>query len=63
MKIKVVYLNPKIPTFHTCTKHIEIHHHLVQDKTKDGFIKMIYCNIQNMVLDILSKELSIHKHE
>jgi hypothetical protein len=43
-------------------KHIKIHHHLVQEKTKKSFVKLVYCNMENMVIDILTKGLSIDKH-
>jgi hypothetical protein len=39
--------------FHACTKHIENHHHhLVQEKTKKGFVKLVYCNMENISLQI-----------
>jgi hypothetical protein len=43
-------------------KHIKIHHHLEQEKTKKSFAKLVYCNMKNMVIDILTKGLSIDKH-
>jgi hypothetical protein len=43
-------------------KHIKLHHHLVQEKTKKSFVKLVYCNMENMVIDILTKGLSIDKH-
>jgi hypothetical protein len=44
-------------------KHIKIHHHLVREKNEKGFVKLVYCNTENMVVNILTKELSIDKHE
>jgi hypothetical protein len=32
-------------TLQACMKYIKIHHHFVQDKIEDGFIKLVYCNI------------------
>jgi hypothetical protein len=49
--------------FHVHMKHIKIHHHLVWKKTKKGFVKFVYCKIENMVIDILIKGLSVDKHE
>ncbi len=45
------------------TKHIEIHHHLVQEKIEKGFVKLVYCNMEDMVMDILTKGYSINMHE
>ncbi len=53
----------KNPIFHVCMKHIKIHHHLVREKNEKGFVKLVYCNTENMVVNILTKELSIDKHE
>jgi hypothetical protein len=47
----------KNPIFHACMKHIFILHHLVQKKTKGGFLKLMYCNVENMVAYVLTKEL------
>jgi hypothetical protein len=43
----------KNPVFHACTKHIKNHHHLVQEKTKKGFVKLVYCNMENIIANIL----------
>jgi len=63
MTIKILYLYKKNTVFHTCMKHIEIHYHLVQEKTEESFVKLTYCNTKNMVINILIKGLSIDKHE
>jgi hypothetical protein len=34
----------KDPIFHVHIKHIEIHHHFVQEKVANDFITLIYCN-------------------
>jgi hypothetical protein len=51
MKPIVIYDNnqscislSKNPIFRAHTKHIEIHHHLVQENIKEGFVKLVYCN-------------------
>ncbi len=44
-------------------KDIEIHYHLVQEKTKKSVVKLAYCNTKNMVINILIKGLSIDKHK
>jgi len=53
----------KNPMFHTWIKHIEIHHHLLRKKTEESFVKLMYCNMKTMVVNILTKELSTDKHE
>jgi hypothetical protein len=53
----------KNPVFHAFMKHIFIHHYLVQKKTKGGFVKLMYCNVENTIAAILTKELFINKHE
>jgi hypothetical protein len=70
MKPIVIYGNnqsyislSKNPIFHVCTKHIKIHHHLVGENFEKGFVKLVYCNMENMVVNILTKGLSIDKHE
>jgi Tat protein secretion system quality control protein TatD with DNase activity len=44
-------------------KHIEIHYHLVREKIEESFVKLVYCNTKNMVINILIKGISIDKHE
>jgi hypothetical protein len=70
MKPIVIYGNnqscislSKNPIFHVSTKHIKIHHHLVREKIEKGFVKFMYCNTKNVVVNILTKGLSIDKHE
>jgi len=53
----------KNPIFHVYTKHIKIHHHLVQEKQKKSFVKLVYYNAKNMVVNILTKELYANKNE
>jgi hypothetical protein len=57
-----IYLSNN-PIFHALAKHIEIHHHLVQKEIEERFVKLVYCNMENMVVDILTKGHSIDKHE
>jgi hypothetical protein len=53
----------KNPIFHAWIKHIEIHHHLLRKKTKESLLKSMYCNMKNMVVNILTKELSNDEFE
>jgi hypothetical protein len=48
--------------FHDRMKRIEIHH-LVQKSIEKGFVKLVYYNLENMVVNILTKGLSVDKHE
>jgi hypothetical protein len=54
---------PKNLVFHACTKHIEIHEHLVWNKIEEGFVKLVYCNTNNMITIFWTKWLSNDKHE
>jgi hypothetical protein len=49
--------------FHAHAEHIKIHHHLVWKKIEKSFIKLVYCNAKNMIVDILTNGLSIDKDE
>ena len=53
----------KNPVFHARTKHIEIHHHYVHEKTQEGNIILKYCKTEDQVADIFTKPLSIVKFE
>ncbi len=44
-------------------QHIEIHHHLVQEKIEESFVKLVYYNTKNMVADISTKGFFVEKHE
>lgn len=52
IKLVVVYDNnqsciflSKDPIFDVHIKHIEIHHHFMEEKVANDFIKLMYCNI------------------
>ena len=50
------------PTFHTQTKHVEIYHHFVREKIEAGKINLVFCRIQDMVANNLTKGLTHKKH-
>ncbi|GKA61985.1 retrovirus-related pol polyprotein from transposon TNT 1-94 [Tanacetum coccineum] len=50
-------------TFHSRTKHIDIHFHFIHDLTSEGIIEMKYCPINEQVADVFTKALSQAKHE
>ncbi len=52
----------KNPPFDACMKLIKIHHHLMQDKIEDAFIKVVYC-IYKLMPFIMINTLLIDKHE
>ncbi len=49
--------------FHARMQHIDIHHHLVQEKIEENFVKLVYYNIENMVVDISTKGFFVENHE
>lgn len=53
----------KNPTFHGHIKHIEINYHLVWNKIEIGFTRLVYCNVENMVVNLLTKIFSTNKDE
>jgi hypothetical protein len=59
-----MYIPINEPNFSCSYKHIDIfHHHLAQKNVKESFMKMMYCNIMDMVTNILTKRLFVDKHE
>jgi hypothetical protein len=44
-------------------KHIEVFHHLMRKKAKEGFVKLVYYNMEDMVTYILTKGFSTDNHE
>lgn len=46
------------PTYHASSKHIDIHHHFVNN----GEFKICHTRTEDMVYDILTKSLSPLKH-
>jgi len=45
------------PVFHRRSKHIELRYHYVRDKVADATIRLEYCPTQDMIADILTKQL------
>lgn len=56
-------LMAKNPVFHEHTKHIELRYHFVREAVEDGKIKIGYLPTEDMPADVLTKELSLPKHE
>ena len=52
----------KHPIYHARTKHIDIKHHYVRDKYKDGDVTLVYTSTNDMVADVLTKGLQKIKH-
>lgn len=48
--------------FSNMTKHIDTKYHFVKDYIDKGTIKCEYCQTESMVADILTKPLSVAKH-
>ncbi len=49
------------PIFHTRSKHIEVHHHWMHEKTGDGTIQLEYVPMADQVADIFTKLLNSEK--
>jgi hypothetical protein len=47
--------------YHSRTKHIDIRYHFIRQNIQDGFISLQYCPTEEMVADILTKPLPVHK--
>lgn len=45
-------------TFHAQTKHIDIQYHFIHFSLKKSYISLIYCPIDSMTTDTLTKALS-----
>jgi hypothetical protein len=48
---------------HSCTKHIDIQHHFMQENLISGEIDIQYCASNNNLADLLTKALPQAKHE
>ena len=53
----------KNQTYDGCTKHIEVHHHIVREKVERGVLVVEYCSNKEQVADVQIKGLSKEKHE
>ena len=49
--------------FHSQTKHIDIQHHFLCEKSKASEIRVVHCRTENMLADVLTKALSRDKHQ
>lgn len=52
----------KNPVHHARTKHIDIRYHFVRDVVDRGDIKLEYVSTNEMIADVLTKNLSKKKH-
>jgi hypothetical protein len=53
----------KNPTFHECTKHIEVCYHFLKKMVKDGKIKLEYIPTTEQLVDAMTKGLACEKHK
>ena len=53
----------KNPVFHGRTKHIKIKFHFVREAEAESEIKLVHCNSENQIADILTKALSKGRFE
>jgi len=49
----------KNPILHGRSKHIDIRFHFLRELTKDGIVKMVHCNTQEQIADIMTKPLKM----
>ncbi len=49
-------------THHAQTKHIDVQHHFVQKRAKNGEVWFEYCPTEHMVVDVLTKALFKEQH-
>jgi hypothetical protein len=47
----------KNPTQHIQTKHIDVEHHFVRERIKNGEVTFENCSTKDMVVDVLTKAL------
>lgn len=48
--------------FHSRTKHIDVRHHFIKQKIQEGEIEIEYMPTEEMPADVLTKGLSVNKH-
>jgi hypothetical protein len=52
----------KNPTQHAQTKHIDVQHHFVRERVENGEVIFEYCSTEDMVADVLTKEIPKKRH-
>ncbi|KMQ82361.1 retrovirus-related pol polyprotein from transposon tnt [Lasius niger] len=53
----------KNETFHARSKHIDIKYHYIRELHKNNIIEVNYVPTENMMADVLTKNLNRFKHE
>jgi len=53
----------KNPIYHKQRKHIDIQHHFIREKIENKHINLSYCPTEEMVADMLTKEIGRVKNE
>jgi len=53
----------KNPTLHSHMKHIDIQHHFIHEKIERGVIQMKYIPMQQMIVDVFTKALTLQSHD
>ena len=53
----------KNPVLYKRTKHINVKYHFVRDEVKEGVISFEYCNMKEMIADVLTRAVTLNKFE
>ncbi|MCO5548010.1 hypothetical protein L7F22_001466 [Adiantum nelumboides] len=49
------------PVFHACTKHIEVHYHVIRERVLDDDIDLAYVGTEDQATDLFTKALGVEK--
>lgn len=49
----------KNAVMHGRSKHIRVRYHFLRDLTKEGVVKLVFCNTEEQLADIMTKPLKL----
>ena len=53
----------KNPTYHYCTKHIDIRHHFIKEKLENQKMYLKYYPMEDMIADVLTRPLANNRYQ
>lgn len=53
----------KNPFMHRRTKHIDVRYHYLQNLVIEGAMKLVFCGINDQVVDIMTKPIKLDQYE